>query len=161
MDLTQIVTFTQGAAYFLVFLGIFIFLSIIKGRQTVMNITVGLYLALLIFIEFPNKEILFSKFSSTLSLAGAKITLFSLISLFTILLCYRIMPDEFNEEKLESMFKKIMLSFGATVLVVLVSFQVLPFGEMFNLGTSLTPVFSPENFFFWWLLLPLVILYIM
>lgn len=161
MDWSLIISYINGGTYFLVFFGIFFLLSILKGRQAVINITIGIYLALLLSLKFPNKDVLFADFNSDLTLFVAKITSFAFVCLFTIFLCHRIMPDEFKEEKFESIFKKMFLSFGATILVVSTSFQLLPTSEIFNLGASLTPLFSPENFYFWWLLLPLVILYVM
>lgn len=160
MDLGYILNFVYEIAYFLGVLGLFLVFAIFKGRQAIMNVIVGLYLALLISIEFPNYEQIFSGLESGQSLAAAKLAFFAFISLFTTALCYRIMPDEFREEKFESLGKKILLSIGASILVMTFSFQVLPVTEFLVPGTPLQSLFAPEVYFFWWLLVPLVILYI-
>ncbi len=159
MDFGNLLKFIYEFAYFLSVFGLFLAFAIFKGRQTVMNIIVGLYLALLISIEFPNYEQLFSGMVGQ-SMALAKLAFFAFITLFTTALCYRIMPDEFREEKFESFGKKLLLSLGATVLVMTFSFHVLPVTEFLTPGTPLQSLFAPELYFFWWLLAPLVILYV-
>lgn len=160
MDWTTIFDYIYEFAYFLGVFGLFLVFAIFKGRQATMNIIVGLYLALLISIEFPNYEQIFSGLESSESLAAAKLAFFAFISLFTTALCWRIMPDEFREERFESMGKKFLLALGATILVMTFSFQVLPVTEFLTPGTPLQSLFGPDIYFFWWLLVPLVILYI-
>ncbi len=159
MDWGIIFDYVYEFAYFLGILGLFLMFAVFKGRQATMNVIVGLYLALLISLEFPNYEQIFSGLEGS-SLAGAKLAFFAFISLFTTALCWRIMPDEFREERFESMGKKFLLAIGATILVMTFSFHVLPVTEFLTPGTPLQALFSPEIYFFWWLLVPLVILYI-
>ena len=160
MDWDYVLNFIYEIAYFLGVFGIFIFLAIFKGRQAIINLIVGLYLALLISIEFPGYDKIFGNIEGTSSIAGAKLAFFALITALTTALCYRIMPDEFQENRFESIGKKILLTFGATALVMIFSFHVLPVSEFMIPGTPLQSLFGPEVYFFWWLLVPLVILYI-
>lgn len=160
MDLTYVLNFLSEFAYLLVVFMSLLFFSIVKGRQAIMNLIVGLYLALLISIEFPGYDRLFSSIDSMQGMAAARLLFFFFITLFTTLLCYRIMPDEFREKKFESFGKKLLLSIGATILIISFSFHVLPISELLSTGTPLQSLFGPEIYFFWWLLVPLVILYI-
>ncbi|MEY3784416.1 MAG: hypothetical protein RLZZ230_738 [Candidatus Parcubacteria bacterium] len=160
MDFSNIINYIYEFAYFIGVFGIFFIFSIFKGRQAVMNIIIGLYLALLISIEFPNYEMLFGGIESSKSEAILRLGFFIFISLFTTALCWRIMPDEFREEKFESIVKKIFLALGATVLVMTFSFHVLPITEFLTPGTPIQSLFAPDLYFFWWLLVPLVILYV-
>lgn len=160
MDLGYILDFIYEFAYFLGVFGFFLVFAIFKGRQATINITFGLYLALLISIEFPNYDLLFSTIESPKTVALAKLGFFAFITLFTTMLCYRVMPSEFRENRFESMGKKIILALSATVLVMIFSFQVLPISELLTPGTPIQSLFGPEQYFFWWLLVPMVILYI-
>ncbi|MFT7644420.1 MAG: hypothetical protein ACI9BF_000063 [Candidatus Paceibacteria bacterium] len=160
MDWGYILNFLYEIAYLLGVFGFFLFFSIFKGRQAIINVTVGLYLALLISIEFPGYDVIFRSIESTASLAAAKLTFFALITLLTTILCYRIMPDEFREENFESLGKKLLLAAGASILVMTFSFNVLPVTEFLTPGTPLQLIFAPETYYFWWLLVPLVILYV-
>lgn len=160
MDTSYVLNFLSEFAYLLVVFGLLLTFSITKGRQAIMNLMIGLYLALLISIEFPGYDRLFSSLETGQSLAAGKLLFFFFITLFTTALCYRIMPDEFREKKFESIGKKLLLTIGATVLIMAFSFQVLPVTEFMMPGTPIQSLFGPEPYFFWWLLLPLVILYV-
>jgi len=161
MDGAQILDFLSQTGYFLVVFGVFFLFAVLKGRQAVINIIVGLYLALLITLEFPNYEALLGSLETPQKIAAVKLALFAFIALMTTLLCYRIMPDEFREERFESIFKKILLALSATILVMIFSFQVLPVSELVGVGSPIQLLFAPEVYFFWWLLVPLVALYLL
>ncbi len=159
MDLGYLLNLIYEMAYFLAVFGLFIVFAVFKGRQAIMNVTVALYLALLISLEFPAYDVIFSNIESSQSLAAAKLGFFAVITLLTTILFYRIMPDEFNETRFESFGKKALLALGATVLVMSFSFHVLPVTEFLTPGTPLQSLFGHSEYFFWWLLVPLVILY--
>ncbi|MCD5381571.1 MAG: hypothetical protein LR008_03280 [Candidatus Pacebacteria bacterium] len=161
MDWGYVLNFIYETAYFLAMFGLFTMYAIFKGRQAIMNVMVGLYLALLISIEFPAYEQLFGGLDTAQSLALAKLAFFAAITFFTTALFFRIMPDEFREEKFETLGKKLLLAAGATILVMIFSFHVLPVTEFLTPGTPLQSLFAPANYFFYWLLMPLVILYIL
>jgi hypothetical protein len=160
MDGAYILNFISEIAYILIVFGIFLAFAIIAGRQALMNVIVGLYFALLISLEFPNYDTLFSNFGSSEAIAGAKLGFFAFLTAITTALCYRIMPSAFSENKFESFGKKLLLAGGATILVMIFSFHVLPVTEFLVAGTPIQSLFGPEVYFFWWLLVPLVILYI-
>lgn len=160
MDWSYILNFLTEIAYLLTVFGICLTFAIFKGRQAIMNLMFGLYLALLIFIEFPNHQSLFGSLGTDQSLALAKLSFFAVITALTTMLCYRVMPSEFRENKFESIGKKALLSAGATTLIMIFSFHVLPVTEFLTPGTPIQSLFAPEVYFFWWLLMPLVILYI-
>lgn len=160
MDWGYVLTFIYEFAYFLGIFSLFMLFAILKGRQATINVIMGLYLALLISLVFPNYEQLFSGLSSSQSIAAAKLGFFAFISLITTALCWRIMPDEFKEERFESMGKKLLLALAATTLVMTFSYQVLPISEFLTTDTPLQTLFGPEQYFFWWLLLPLVVLFL-
>jgi hypothetical protein len=160
MDFIYIFDFLTEIAYLLfVFTLVFSF-SIIKGRQAIINLIFGLYLALLISIQFPSYDVIFGSIENPQTLALAKLVMFGIITTLTTILCYRVMPDEFRENKLESFHKKFILSLAATILIMIFSFQVLPVTEFLTPGTPVQTLFAQEYLFFWWLLLPLVILFL-
>ena len=160
MDWGYIISFLYEFAYFIAVFFIFFIFALFKGRQAIMNVIVGLYFALLISIQFPNYEYILGGLESSQSIAAGRLGFFAIVTLLTTALCFRIMPDEFKENRFESIGKKLLLTFGATTLVMTFSFNVLPVTEFLTPGTPLQVIFAPEVYFFWWLLLPFVILYI-
>ena len=156
MDWGYILNFLSEAIFLLITFGVILLFAITKGRQAMINLIIGLYLALLITLEFPNYDIFFGDLSGK-AFAGAKLGFFGIITILTTGLCSRIMPDEFRENKFESFGKKILLALSATVLVMIFSFHVLPVTEFLSPVQSL---FAAEQYFFWWLLLPFIILFL-
>lgn len=161
MDTTVILNYVSEIAYLLVVFGVLLTVSIVKGRQAIINLIIGLYLALLISKVFPYYPSIIGNFDSTQAIATATLLLFLLFTALTTTLMYRIMPDEFRENKFESLGKKIALAIGATVLIMIFSFQVLPITEFLNPGTPIQSLFAPTEYFFWWLLLPVFILFVL
>lgn len=161
MDTAFFLNFISEIAYFLIVFGVILTISVFKGRQAIINIIFGLYLALLISVEFPYYDAVLNSLSETVSLATAKLIVFIFFTVLATILCFRIMPDEFREMKLESLSKKAVLSLCATILIMLFSFHVLPVTEFLTPGTPIQSLFAPAEYFFWWLILPLIALFIL
>jgi len=161
MDFGFVLDFMFECAYFLAVFMLFMVWATFKGRQAMINVIIGLYFALLILIEFPYTNYLTENLGSSLAQSVGKLVLFSIFTILATWLFYRIMPDEFKEKKFESFFKKVLLAMSASILVMAFSFHVLPVTEFLTPGTPLQTAFGAESSFFWWLMLPLVILYIL
>lgn len=160
IDTVSILTNLQEFLFFFVILGGFIFYSVFKGRQAVINLITGLYLALLISLEFPYYKTFLAQATTVHSQAIGKLLLFAIFTIITTLIMSRVMPDEFRENKFESLPKKIMLAVAGTILIMVFSFQVLPVTEFLTPGTTIQSFFAPAQYFFWWLLVPFVVLYL-
>lgn len=159
MDSVFLFNFLSEIAYLLVVFAIVFMYTMARGRQATVNLIFGLYLALLISIEFPYYSQLFGSLSAE-ALSLAKLGLFAIFTILGTMLCGRIMPDEFKEKRFESFGKKIILALSATALIMAFSFQVLPVTDFLTPGTPIQSLFAPESYFFWWLLTPLVILFL-
>jgi hypothetical protein len=68
------------------------------------------------------------------------------------------MPREYDERVFESFGKKALFAAAGTVLVLAFSYHALPLSEMFDPG-PIKAFFLSEQSFFWWLIVPLVILF--
>lgn len=158
MDTTLVMHFLSESTYMLVVFSVFLSLAIFSGRQMLINIICGLYLALLITIQFPYFDAILGDLKQPAVMSIAKLLIFIVIFILTTLLFKRIMPSEFLENKFESLHKKIALSVGATILIMIFSFNVLPITEFLTPGSPIQSLFAPQEYFFWWLLVPLVIL---
>ena len=158
MDTTLILNYLSESAYLLIVFSVFFALAIFKGRQMLINIICGLYLALLITTQFPYYDLILGDLKQAMVIAIAKLVLFIITFILTTMLFKRIMPREYDENKFESFGKKIILALGATVLVMAFSFNILPVTEFLNPGTPVKSLFALQEYFFWWLMLPLVIL---
>jgi len=161
MDWGFILDFMFEISYLLAVFLLFMVWATLRGRQAMINVIIGLYLALLILVEFPYTSYLTENLGGGLAQSMGKLVLFAVFTILMTWLCYRIMPDEFREKKFESYFKKFILAGSASILVMAFSFHVLPVTDFLTPGTPLQIAFAPEGLFFWWLLLPLVVLFLL
>ena len=161
MDTSFFLDFLSEIAYFLIVFGFLFGFSLIKGRQAIINLIFALYLALLVSVEFPYYELVLGSLGGAVSIAAAKMFIFLVFTVLATILCFRIMPSEFRESKFDSFTKKMTLSLCATVLVMIFSFHVLPVTEFLTPGTPIQSLFAPAEYFFWWLIFPLIALFIL
>ncbi len=161
MDFSDLLHFAYECLYFLVVFGVFLAVAIAKGRQAIINIIISLYLALLLSTHFPYYERLYALSSSPSTVALIKLGVFIAFTVFALVLCGRIMPSAFRENKFESFGKKFLLCLVATALVMVYSFTVLPVAELLSPGTPLQTIFGHSEWLFWWLLAPLVVLFLL
>lgn len=158
MDTGALVSFLQESLYLLIVLGVFLIFAIRMGRQTVTNIILGLYLALLISVEFPYYDaILKSAGASTESVI--KLIVFALFAFISTWLYTRILPREYDEGAFEGFGRKFLLAAAATILVMIFSYHVLPITEFITPGSPINYLFGSEQSFFWWLMAPILILF--
>ncbi len=160
MELTAIISFLKESLYLLVVLGIFLTIAIRRGRQTVTNVILGLYLALLISIEFPFYDSIFNSTTTPKSKAAIMLIIFGFFTALATMLFARILPREYDERPFEGFGKKLSLALGGTVLIMIFSYHVLPVTEFIHPGSPINYLFAEAGNFFYWLLVPLLILFI-
>jgi hypothetical protein len=85
---------------------------------------------------------------------------FGIFTIGATILFARLMPREYSEKKFEGFWKKILLALGASVLVMAFSYHALPVTDLITPGTPVQYLFGSEGSFFYWLLLPIIILFI-
>lgn len=160
LDWNYVLNLLSELAYLLAVSGVFLMIVMIKGRQALINIIVGLYLGLFIAVQFPYYEQLLGGLDDASAVATVKLIMFAGFVAAATFIVARVMPEEFREKRLESLPKKLLLVLVATVLVMVFSFHVLPVTELLTPGTPIQSLFAPEEYFFWWLILPLGALYL-
>ena len=159
MDTAYLLSLLQELVFFFVVFGVFLGWGVARGRQAVINVIFGLYFALLISLEFPYYETFLPAGGSAHTLAIGKMVIFGIFTAVATILVARVMPSPFREKKFESFLKKLLLALGGTILIMVYSFHVLPITEFVTPGTPIASLFAPKEWFFWWLLLPMVFLY--
>jgi hypothetical protein len=160
MDASVLLGFVKESLFLIIVLGLFLILATKKGRQTVTNIILGLYLALLISIEFPYYDVLLSESTSSTNEAILRLIIFITFTVGTTLLFARVLPREYDESSFEGFGRKLLLAIGGTILVMIYSYHVIPVTDFITPGSPINFLFGSATTFFWWLLAPIVILFL-
>lgn len=162
MGLEDIFNLVYESLYAIIILVSFLAYATFKGRQAAINLILGLYLALLLSQAFPYTEtIVNTAGDDPVTKSILLLVLFIFFTVASTILFTRLMPDEFLEKSYESYGKKLLISFGATILFLAFSYQVLPLGEIIDTSTPLQSLFAQPEYFFGWLLVPLIILFLL
>ena len=151
MDTASLLTVLRESLFLVVTFSAFLVYAMMKGRYALVNLIFGLYLALLISLEFP--------YYDTLDGAFAKIAVFVAFVIAGAILFRRHIPGDDYEAAFQGFGKKLILAALASILIMIFSFHAFPATEVINPGTPIQSLFAPQENFFWWLILPLVFLF--
>ena len=160
MDTASILGFLHESIYMIAVFGVFLFFALRKGRQTVTNIILGLYLALLISIQFPFYDLILGSASNPKTESILMLIVFATFTFVATLLFHRILPREYDEGALEGFGRKLLLAIGGTVLVMAYSYHALPVTELITPGSPIQYLFGSADSFFYWLIAPIIILFV-
>ncbi len=139
----------------LTFVALLLF-TIVRGRRAITSLILGLYFALLISLKFPYYDQIYSFAGKMLSEAVLSIIVFAVFTTLFSLLMDRLLFYRIDESAFEGFGKKLFLALLATMLVMLYSYHVLPITTLIDPGFPANLLFAPEEYFFWWLIVPLV-----
>jgi hypothetical protein len=142
------------SALLLVFGALFAY-AIIRGQRALLSLVFGLYIALLISVEFPYYDKLTTALSF-MSEPAIRMTMFAIFTAFGSILFERLLSRLLDETAIEGIGKKVILSALATALIMSYSYHVLPITTLIDPGAKISSIFAPQDYFFWWLLAPLV-----
>jgi hypothetical protein len=157
MDGATILGFLQESIFVIAVFGSFLFYAIIRGRHSLINLIVGLYFALLISLEFPYYEAILGGASAE-SEAVLRILVFAVFTVISTIILGRLLHQGDYDRGFGGFHRKFIYALAATVLVMTYSFHALPVTELIDPGPIQT-LFSSESSFFFWLFVPIIILF--
>ncbi len=158
MDTSAIIDFLKEITFLLVVFGAFLVLAMAKGKQTLINAIMALYLGLLLSLRFPYYESMIAGVGPGAE-SMIRISVFVFFTIISFWLFARLMPREFDEKAFQGFGIKMLFAFAASALVISFSYNVLPITEFITPGSPIQTLFAPKEYFFWWLLTPIVILF--
>lgn len=156
MDYGLLIDYLQSALTPLLILIALLFFAMIRGRRSITSLILGLYFALLISLKFPYYDALSATFGSFLNSAAVSIIVFAIFTAIFTVLMDRLLFYRVDEGAFQSFGKKLLLAIMATILVMLYSYHVLPITNLVNPGLPASILFAPQEYFFWWLIVPLI-----
>lgn len=160
MDVSSIVSLLQESLFMIVVFGGLLAYTISKGRQSITNLILGLYFALLISLEFPYYDNILTATSDAKTQSILILILFAAFATLGTILFTRLLPREYDEGKFEGFGKKLLLALAGTILIMIFSYHVLPITDFITPGSPINYLFGSEQHFFWWLISPLILLMI-
>lgn len=156
MGFDSLITIVQESLYLILVFCAFLGYAMIKGKQSLINLILGLYLALLISLEFPYYDVLLNgTLEERMTDSLIMIAVFAFFTIAATFLFAKLMPQDTYETAFEGFGKKALFALLATVLVMAYSYHALPITDIFTPGSPVQALFGAEEHFFWWMLVPL------
>ena len=157
MNADSVISVIQESLYLILVFGAFITYAVIRGKQSLINLILGLYFALLISLKFPSYDIVLKGASGDrFSDSVVMIVIFLIFTIAATFFFSRLMPRDYEDSAFSEFPKKFLFALLATILVMAYSYHVLPITEIITPGSPIQTLFGGESYFFWWLLVPMV-----
>ncbi len=151
MDSIHWLSLLQEFAFLIGTFSFFIILALWKGIYLLIKCIIGMYISLLLVTNFPFFAVLPAGLFTS-------IILFIILTLGSIYLLRQHIPSDTYEKMFENFGKKILLASLATLLLLVIGYETLGLAELVNARSTFDAFFTEQIDFFWWLLIPLVIL---
>ena len=130
--------------------------TMVRGRRATTSLILGLYFALLISLKFPYYEKAYDLLGKALTNTTVSIIIFAIFTVLFSILMDRLLFYRIDETTFAGFGKKFLLALFATILIMAYSYHVLPITKLINPGSSANYLFASPDYFFWWLIAPLV-----
>ncbi len=147
----DIIGFIGNFLALLVVAGVLFLFALKAGRAAFITLVMALYAGFALFTVFPYKELLSG--DSAIATFVANILIFGALTFFPYVLLRRISASG-------SMQINPILLFGLALLaggfVLSLGYHILGLSAVLPLTPSLSALFGPDKYFFWWFIAPLV-----
>jgi len=154
----SIVGLLQESSFVIAIFGFFLLYAMLRGRHSLINLIFGLYFALLISLEFPYYDVLLGGAGDAKSRAFLMIVIFGFFTVASTYVLGRFLHEGVYDRGFTGIHRKIVYALAATVLVLTYSFHALPVTDLIDPGPIQT-LFVGANTFFFWLFVPIIILF--
>lgn len=161
MDTNTVFSILHESLFVILIFGVALVYALARGRQAIINVILGLYFALLITREFPYFDVLLAQTDSVRNESLLMIGVFAVVTVLATILFTRLMPRDYDESTFQGFGRKFLFAIGATALVMTFSYHTLPVTEFVDPGSPIQSLFAPEQSFFVWLIIPLVMLFVL
>ncbi len=156
MDVSVALAFLREFLVLIVVFGALLAYAVVRGRRALIALILGLYVALLISLKFPYHDAVFAR-APGLSTTTLTILIFAVFTGVGAFLFERLLAEEYDDEPaLAGIAKKAMVAVLGTVLVMAYSYHVLPVTGLVDPGAAIGALFAPQEYFFWFLVIPFV-----
>src|SRR3989344_144194 len=156
MDVPTLLSYAKEFLVLILVFGALLAYAAVRGNRALVTLILGLYIALLISLKFPYYDALYNLLSRGGSSSSVvAVILFALFTGCGTILFERLLPRDYGE-MYGGVAKKAILVALATILVMAYSYHVLPVTSIIDPGSAVGTLFAPPQYFFWFLLAPLI-----
>lgn len=131
------------------------------GKDRIIAFIFALYVGMLAFLHFPYTE-------KVLLFKGSEINVLlshSIIYIAFVILIYivteRVIWAEYPQNGARRLMEAFILALSGAALLLSFAYNILPIASFYSFSPTIELIFEPSKFFFWWLLFPLVAVFLL
>ncbi len=143
---------------FLIIMGTFlvlVFFAFQFGKDRIISLIISLYITLLVYLNFPYRELVTIEGSELVIQFGIFLTFLFLINMILV----RLVLADFPDDLMHKWFEVIVLGGVATTLLLAFIYHVLPIFAIHDFGADVDKYFATSELFFWWLVAPFIAMF--
>jgi len=142
---------------FLIF-GFLLGFSLRYGKRQIITLLFSLYFASFISLQFPYTELLLGSRAGDIELAAGVVAAVFIFFIILYVIFNRVTKTMFFNSSASRWVEASILSAVTTTLILSLSYHVLPVVVVYDFSPAIDMFFEPKEYFFWWLIIPLVTL---
>lgn len=125
------------------------------GLRRAIAFILALEIAAVLYRTFPY----FDSLGEAESSLSANLALFAALTIALTFLLSRPLCIEYSSTRVYQLLQAYVLGLSALSLLLAFSYHIITLEGLYQFGPLITALFSPDQFFFWWLIAPLVLLW--
>ena|SRR3989344_945550 len=138
---------------------LFVF-AIYYGKDRMIAFLISLYIGLLVFLNFPYTEKVLLIRDSEIGILFSNGLIYLVFVILSFLLLERLVWAEYPPSTSRRFIEAFVFSISGAAFLLSFAYHILPIASAYTFVTPIELLFAPSQFFFWWLLLPLVSIFI-
>ena len=141
-----------------VLFGLFLGVGFQYGKRRIIALIISLYIASFVYLQFPYIEKILSFDAGVFGVTAVVVSVFSVFFIVLYITVHRVVRASFPLRSGRRWLEAALLGIFSTTLVLALSYHVIPIEEIYDFSEPIDHLFESTEFFFWWLVAPLVIL---
>ena len=134
-------------------------LSYFKGKRILFALIVSFYPASIIYLSFPYKEKFLFSTANSLNTFYSHVFIYLVFFILSYFVANRIVHADGTHSGVGGFFEALLLSASVVILTTALAFHILPYRDIYNLGTEIQTFLSSDLGYFVSVISPMAVVY--
>jgi len=139
--------------------GLLLGLGFQYGKRRIVALIFSLYFASFLYLYFPYSDFFIQSDLGTLELTALIAGVFFVFFILLFIILIRIINVSFPQSSGRRWLEATLLSTATTTLILALLYHVIPIAPLYDFSSPIDRLFESPEYFFWWLIAPLVVLF--
>ena len=134
-------------------------LSYFKGKRILFALIVSFYPASIIYLSFPYKEKFLFSTANSLNTFYSHVVIYLVFFVLSYFVANRIVHADGTHSGVGGFIEALLLSISVVILTTALAFHILPYRDIYNLGTEIQTFLSSDLGYFVSVISPMAVVY--